>query len=161
MQEQEKDMCCPPFNPIPWENEEIIWKNKLFIKDTVSCLFHIPLNMGQVIGRMWNKVEKAKAFKDMSDWILLTYDPSAFKSEQYMSVTKELPDAENIKISGKFLTKVFEGPYNMAPKWIEEFSKELRDRDIIAEKYYFYYTTCPKCAKKYGKNYVVLFAQVK
>jgi hypothetical protein len=25
---------------------------------------------------------------------------------------------------------------------------------------YFFYTTCPKCAKKYGKNYVVIFAQV-
>ncbi len=23
-----------------------------------------------------------------------------------------------------------------------------------------YYTTCPKCAKKYGKNYVVILAQV-
>jgi len=27
-------------------------------------------------------------------------------------------------------------------------------------KLYFYYTTCPKCQKKYGKNYVVLLAQV-
>jgi hypothetical protein len=28
------------------------------------------------------------------------------------------------------------------------------------QKLYFFYTTCPKCAKKYGKNYVVLLAQV-
>ncbi|MGE5758418.1 MAG: hydrolase [Sideroxydans sp.] len=27
-------------------------------------------------------------------------------------------------------------------------------------KLYFYYTTCPKCAKKYGKNYVVILAEV-
>jgi len=25
---------------------------------------------------------------------------------------------------------------------------------------YFFYTTCPKCAKKYGKNYVVILAEV-
>lgn len=25
---------------------------------------------------------------------------------------------------------------------------------------YFHYTTCPKCAKKYGHNYVVLFTEV-
>jgi len=25
---------------------------------------------------------------------------------------------------------------------------------------FFYYTTCPKCAKHYGKNYVVAFAEV-
>jgi hypothetical protein len=28
------------------------------------------------------------------------------------------------------------------------------------EKLYFSYTTCPACAKAYGKNYVVLFAKV-
>ena len=28
------------------------------------------------------------------------------------------------------------------------------------KKMYFFYTTCPKCAKVYGKNYVVLFAKV-
>ena len=27
-------------------------------------------------------------------------------------------------------------------------------------KNYFYYTTCPKCAKVYGKNYVVAVAEV-
>jgi hypothetical protein len=28
------------------------------------------------------------------------------------------------------------------------------------QKLYFFYTTCPKCAKVYGKNYVVGVAQV-
>jgi len=28
------------------------------------------------------------------------------------------------------------------------------------KKIYFCYTTCPACAKAYGKNYVVLFAQI-
>ncbi len=28
------------------------------------------------------------------------------------------------------------------------------------KKLYFHYTTRPKCAKKYGKNYVVILAQV-
>ena len=27
-------------------------------------------------------------------------------------------------------------------------------------KLYFFYTTCPKCIKHYGKNYVVAFAEV-
>ena len=34
-----------------------------------------------------------------------------------------------------------------------------RENEAI-QKLYFLYTTCPKCAKKYGKNYVVLLAQV-
>ncbi len=28
------------------------------------------------------------------------------------------------------------------------------------KKLYLFYTTCPKCAKYYGKNYVVLLAQI-
>lgn len=30
----------------------------------------------------------------------------------------------------------------------------------MSEKYYFHYTSCPKCAKIYGHNYVVAFAKV-
>jgi len=36
----------------------------------------------------------------------------------------------------------------------------LKKQGNIGREGYFYYTTCPKCAKKYGKNYVVLLAQV-
>jgi hypothetical protein len=28
------------------------------------------------------------------------------------------------------------------------------------QQLYFYYTTCPKCARKYGKNYVVILARI-
>jgi hypothetical protein len=36
----------------------------------------------------------------------------------------------------------------------------VKSRGREVKKLYFYYTTCPKCAKKYGKNYVVLLAEV-
>jgi hypothetical protein len=35
----------------------------------------------------------------------------------------------------------------------------LRGRTL--ETLYFFYTTCPKCAKHYGKNYVVGIAKLK
>jgi len=36
------------------------------------------------------------------------------------------------------------------------------DKEVVLamEKLFFFYTTCPKCAKAYGKNYVVLLAKV-
>ena len=41
------------------------------------------------------------------------------------------------------------------------FDPSLYDDKVIEWKdRYFYYTTCPKCAKKHGHNYVVGFAQV-
>jgi hypothetical protein len=37
---------------------------------------------------------------------------------------------------------------------------ELEGKNKKVQKLYFCYTTCPKCAKAYGKNYVVLFAKI-
>ena len=36
----------------------------------------------------------------------------------------------------------------------------VKSKDKRINKLFYFYTTCPKCAKTYGKNYVVLFAQV-
>ena len=63
-------------------------------------------------------------------------------------------------ISGTFLSKVFEGPYRNMRKWIEEMKAFVQGKGQALQRMYFFYTTCPKCAKKYGKNYVALLAQV-
>jgi hypothetical protein len=44
--------------------------------------------------------------------------------------------------------------------WIEEMWAFVAARGKTAGNLYVYYTTCPKCAKKYGKNYVMLLAQI-
>jgi hypothetical protein len=36
----------------------------------------------------------------------------------------------------------------------------VRSKGKTIKRQLFYYTTCPKCAKHYGKNYVVLLAEV-
>ena len=36
----------------------------------------------------------------------------------------------------------------------------VADQKETLKKQFFYYTTCPECAKAYGINYVVLLAQV-
>lgn len=157
-----KTECCLKFDPKPWDNKTHKWKDKLFIKETLPQFFHMPLPwmIGKMITRMWKKAQDAKADPDLKDFMWLTYDPSPWKSEHYIYVTKEVPDAENVKISGTFISKVFDGPYNSAPKWIKEMDVFLEKQGKKAKKYYFYFTTCPKCAKKYGHNYVVVFGEV-
>lgn len=152
--------CCPPFDPEPWDYKSFDWKDKLFIQDSVNQFFHIPLNMGRVVTRMWNSIEQAGARPADKDFIMLAYDPSPWKSEIYMTVIKEVPDALNVRLSGNFLSRVFDGPYNAVPKWFKEMERYARPSGKKAVKQYFYFTTCPKCAKKYGHNYVVAFAQV-
>lgn len=155
-----EETCCPRFEPSLWDEKEITWKDKRFVKDNVRAMMHIPLNMGQVITRMWNNIEKAGAKPEDKAFLMLSFEGNPWRSEQYIHVTKDVPGMENVTFSGQFLTKVFEGPYKDAPNWFKEMLNYVKSKGKEAKKIYFYYTTCPKCAKKYGKNYVVLFAEV-
>jgi len=103
-------------------------------------------------------IEKAGA---KSAYQLMLFDEkSLWGSDIYIDVAREVPGAQMAEISGKFLTKVFEGPYNKAGEWAKEMQDYVAGQGQTIKKLYFSYTTCPKCAKAYGKNYVVLFAQV-
>ena len=76
-----------------------------------------------------------------------------------MEVAKDVPGLPMASIAGTFLAQAYEGPYRDIPKWIADLKRRVADKGKTPKKFYFYYTTCPKCAQKYGKNHVVLFAQ--
>jgi len=149
--------CCEPFNPEPWQNKEIVWKDKVFVKDHVTSFLHIPLNFGQKIVKNIKLIEKANAKAPYQ--LMLTDEKSLWGADIYIDVSKKVPNAQMATISGTFLTKVFEGPYQNVGKWAKEMEKYVKSKEKDLIKIYFSYTTCPKCAKAYGKNYVVLFAQ--
>jgi hypothetical protein len=150
--------CCDPFDPAPWQEKEITWQNKPFVKDHVSSIFHIPLNMGQKVVKNMALIEKAGAKAPYQ--LMLTDEKSMWGSDIYIDVVKDVPDAQMATLSGTFLTKVFEGPYQKAGTWAKEMMEYVKTKGKNVKKLYFSYTTCPKCAKAYGKNYVVLFAEV-
>jgi hypothetical protein len=77
----------------------------------------------------------------------------------YISVDKSVQTLENRIFTGKYYSKVYEGPFKNCGKWIEDFKNHLAGKGYKVLKMYTWYTTCPKCAKKYGKNYVVLIAE--
>jgi len=151
--------CCPRFNTDGWDEQELHFRNKLFVKAKTRGIFHIPINMGSVYPKVFSDIEKAGAHSDQ-DFIVLSYDPSAWTGEHYFSVSKEVPGHEMVALSGDFLTKIFEGPYKNVPKWEKEMKAYVQGRGKRARKVYFFYTTCPKCAKYYGKNYLVAVAEV-
>ena len=157
-----KKECCPKFSPKKWDKKTFNWKNKKFIKETIPTLFHIPFPpmIGKRITKMYDLAVGAKADPPVKEWLVLFYDPSPFRSEMYMNVTKPVKGANNVTISGKFLSKVFDGPYNAIPKFIKEMDGYLLGQGKKAKDYYVHYAYCPKCAKKYGHNHMVLFAEV-
>ena len=157
-----KDECCPEFKVDKWDGKTFKWKNKCFIKETIPTFFHMPFPpmIGKKVTKMWKLIQDGKAQPPKEDWLLLFYDPSAFKSEIYMGCTKPVKNANNTTISGTFMAKVFDGPYNAIPKFIKETNSYLSKKEKKAKKYYVHYAYCPKCSKKFGHNYMILFAEV-
>ncbi|MCX6790920.1 MAG: hypothetical protein NTV62_01855 [Candidatus Gribaldobacteria bacterium] len=150
--------CCEPFNPEPWQDKEVIWQDKIFVKDRVASFLHMPLNFGQKVVKNMKLIDKANAKTPYQ--LMLTDENSLWGCDIYIDVTKDVPGAKMATISGIFLTKVFEGPYSNVPKWAIEMKEYVKNQGKELKKLYFYYTTCPRCAKAYGKNYVAIFAQV-
>jgi hypothetical protein len=152
-----KESCCPPFDPTPWDEKTFRWKDKQFIKDKVFSVFYMPMNFGGVMKRLDGKVRKAGG--TMPDELCLSDHTSKWNMDVYLAVDKEIPDVENVTLSGDFLSKVYEGPYKDTGKWCKDFEAFSRSKNLDINKWYMWYTTCPKCAKKYGKNYVVILGK--
>ena len=150
--------CCKRFDPAQWEGRKVALKDKLFVKDRVRSLFHVPLNFGGVMVRNRERIKAAEALA--KDPLMLVDENSLWGADVFIAVAKEVPSAENVRLSGTLRTKVFEGPFNKVGSWAKEMRAYVESKDETLKKLYFFYTTCPKCATFYGKNYVVLFAEV-
>lgn len=150
--------CCPKFDPAPWDGKQFEWQNKKFIKDKVACAFNIPLTFGSAMKKLQAQVDKVGA--TMPDYMALSDHTSKWNMDLYLAVDREVPGAQNVTLSGKFVSKVYEGKFQDTGKWMQDFSAYATQQGYgELKKMYMWYTTCPKCAKKYGKNYVVVFGQ--
>ena len=155
--------CCPPFLPDKWEEKTHYWERKKFIMDSIPTFFHIPLPamIKNRIMKMIQLAGEANALEgNKQDVLLLFTDPHAFRSEIYLSVTKQVPGANNRDISGTFVSKVFDGPYQGIPKFMKQMNAWLANSDLTAKRYFVHYAYCPNCAKEVGANHIVLFAEL-
>jgi hypothetical protein len=150
--------CCPPFDPAPWHDKQLSWRDKRFLKDHVRCLFHLPLNMGARMKRDQELIAAAHAEEEPR--LILSDGSSPWSMDLYVAVSRDVPGAQMTTLSGTFLTKVYEGAYRDAGKWAADMQQHVASKGRELEKLYLAYTTCPACAKAYGKNYVVAFARV-
>jgi len=150
--------CCPRFNPEPWDEKVFEWQDKKFIKDKVRTMMYMPMNFGSVMTRMMQKVSDAGA--KTPDYLCLSDHSSKWNMDIYLAVDKDIPDANMFSLSGKFLSKVYEGDFKKTGEWSKDFESYARAKKLQIKKWYMWYTTCPKCAKVYGKNYVVIIAEV-
>ena len=151
--------CCPKFNPEGWDSTALHFEDKPFVVAQTHSLMHVPVDIGKVFARVQKHLEDADAF-DADDCIVLSQDLSSWKGEHLFSVTEPVPNEKMTTLSGDYITKVFEGPYRESKRWYGEMQDAVRERGLEPGNIYFFYTTCPNCAKAYGQNYVVGVAQI-
>ncbi|WGH78126.1 hydrolase [Jannaschia ovalis] len=146
--------CCPRFDPTDWDGRTLVFEDKPFLRATTRSVMHIPVDMGRVFSRVQAKIEAEDAY-DPDDYIVLSRDLSPWKGEHLFAVPRPVPGEEMVTLTGRYLTRVFEGPYRNAPHWIETLRDIAKAKGATRDETWVFYTTCPKCARAYGRNYVV------
>lgn len=146
------DECCAMFDPTRYNDKVLTWKDKKFIKIPVRTFFYMPLNYGSAMKKIENLVENT--------CICLSDHTSKWHMDVYVEVDKMASGFKNVKFSGKFYSRVYEGKFSETENWMKDFIIQAKLKDFNIKKTYMWYTTCPKCAKIYGTNYVVIIGEV-
>ena len=94
------------------------------------------------------------------DGMGLSDHTSGWNMDIYLAVNRRVEGLNNVTLSGQFLCKVYEGDFRETAKWMKDYETYTNRKNLKIEKTYMWYTTCPKCAKKYGKNYVAILGKI-
>ena len=150
--------CCALIDPNQWDDREFEFVDKPFVVARTRGILHVPLDMGSVMRRAQRAIDAADARSP--DALVLSRDISSWRAEHLIAVTGPVPGMDLVHLSGRYLTKVFDGPFKDAGRWHEQLRELAIERGEAPQRSYLFYTVCPKCAATYGANYVVGFEQV-
>lgn len=147
--------CCAVPNVAEWDEKEVVLKDKHFLRMYTRSLLFMPLNMSKVMTAVHTIAEEEGVSMPSEEVMVLSRDLSPWRAEQLFAVTRPVEGADNVTLSGTYLTKVFEGPYQNAKKWYDSLLRYAESKGKTADRVYLFYTTCPTCAKHYGHNYTI------
>lgn len=151
--------CCPVPDVRGWDCRTIEL-HQGFIRRHTRNLLHIPLNMGSVMTALQADAAAAGATMPADHGMILSHDLSPWRAEHLYAVSSPVEGADNVLLDGTFATRVFEGPYGHAGEWHRQLVDYARSIGRQASDVYFFYTTCPACAKRYGRNYVIALGRL-
>ena len=142
---------------LPPKEFYFFWISLYILQLYIDYLFYAP--------KLWKRNDKTHKKIDesgakMIDNLCLSDHSSKWNMDLYLAVDKEVEGLENIKLSGKFFSKVYEGEYQNTGTWTKDFEDYALKNNYKVKKQYMWYTICPKCAKKYGKNYTVILGEL-
>lgn len=151
--------CCPKFNYADWDNQSLHFENKPFVKVKTKSIMHVPVNTENVFSETFQALE-TEGVLNVHQNLVLSRDLSAWSTEHLFAVSKPVPGRRMVFLSGNFRTKVIEGNYKDIHKYGHQFEEDLEESGFDVDEVYFFYPTCPKCAKTYGNNFVVAVAKI-
>jgi len=123
-----KDVCCPRFDPTPWDEKLFEWNNKKFIKTKVHTFLYMPLNFGSVMKKLDEQIRNADAA--IPDSMALSDHTSRWNMDLYLAVDKEISSLEKTTLNGKFFSKVYEGPFKDTKKWCNDFEQLAKSKKL-------------------------------
>src|SRR5690606_35280145 len=93
----------------------------------VPCLIYVPLDMGRRVARLQRGIDAAGARPERPS--TLSAEASPWSLELFMEVTKPVPGARMATLSGTFTTKLYEGPFHHAGKWVAGSERQVVSAD--------------------------------
>jgi hypothetical protein len=152
--------CCPVPDVTEWDRRTHEFAHQHFIRMHTRSLLHIPLNMGKVMTELQQTADAAGAAMPPEKGMILSRDLSPWRAEHLYGVTRPVASADNVELNGTFISMVFEGSYGQVGTWHKELIEYIEGDGRTPLEVYLFYTTCPRCAKHYGRNYVIGLARV-
>jgi len=150
--------CCPRLNEADWDKKEMEWRGKPFYRTKYWSIFHMPLNIGGVTTKAMAELDSKGLVEDPT--LMLSREESMFSSTLLLSMNQDTDDPKVERLSGNYVSRLFQGSYRDTSKWIKETMQYCEETGREARDLLFWYVTCPKCAEKYGGAQTVIFAKV-
>ncbi len=79
-------ICCPKFDPAPWDRKILEWENKRFIKAKVFTFMFMPINFGGAMTKLVGLADSAGV--KSADFMALSDHTSMWNMDLYLAVDK-------------------------------------------------------------------------
>jgi hypothetical protein len=153
-----EEKCCDYLIPEEWDKKEIVWRDKPFYKTRYWSFLHVPINLGKKIIEGVKKIQQSGL---TAEQMMLSQNDGMWGAELLIPISGKTDRFEVEYLTGRFLTRLFEGHYGDMRKWIKETQIWCKENGRESDEFIFWYATCPKCAKKRKDMVqVVIFAKV-
>lgn len=150
--------CCPKLAAEDFDRKVFGWEDKPFYKTKYFSFFHMPLTYGSAVNKAMAELKSRGLAADPT--LMLSGEESMFYSSLLIEMSRDGNSVPVRRLSGKFISMFFEGSYRDTGRWVKEVVEYCRSRDYETKELFFFYATCPKCARHYGKAQTVIFAKI-